>query len=138
MKNAGSQFISLFLEKHIEKAAEDSKATPGRVSNLNSNKGKNTDNIKVNNIYTNFSCKSSDDNNVTERVVELQVISRNLTRAHLMEKFNPLYETIDWAQEWVEAGARNSVDNGKNTRGLTGFIFESKVSFAICDPPFEL
>ena len=65
-------------------------------------------------MYTNFSCKSSDDNNVTERVVELQAISRNITRANLMEKINPLYETIEGAQEWVETGARNLVDNGKN------------------------
>ena len=92
---------------------EDSKSTPRRVSNLNDNKGKNTNNIKVNNVYTNFSYWSTDDNNVTERVVELQAISRILTRANLMEKFNPLYETTNWAQELIEDGARNSVNNGK-------------------------
>ena len=84
------------------------------------------------------SCKSSDDNKVTERIVDLRAISRTSTRAARMEKFNPLILNNNLGPRTGEIAVRNYVDDGQNTRGLIGFILESKVSFAIRDPPFGL
>ena len=65
------------------------KLTHRSISNLNINIGKNNNNIDVNDLLPISSCKSFDDNKVTERIVDLRAISRTQPCAVHMEKIMP-------------------------------------------------
>ena len=135
-EDASIQFNDLFINKHVDKTAEDPKSTYIEVLNLNKERGKHI--IKTIDNHTNYSYRSIEDSdNTTDEGT--QASSKTFTRGEHKEIDRPNVTNKgpeNTSTKLSRDGTSNAKSMGKVTRSLRGFNMNPKVRLCPLHRPF--